>query len=166
MRRVLPRFVMTAAIAMVFPLSVSAQDASVPADSPSLSAPVTFQAAPPRTKRRGSMVGYIEDATIRSEIRVRYDIGWGVDSPDRSEFFYAKCGCYRGLTGSPLLDLDSPGPGPGIVTKLGFQQFNVQGSYAVGSRFAIFGELPFRFLKPESFVPTTGSFDNQGGLGD
>jgi len=159
-----------AAIAMVLPLTAAAQDEAVPATAttaaPTLGAPVTFQPAAAPTKRRGSMVGYIEDATIRTEIRVRFDSGWGVDSPDRAEFFYAKCGCYRDLAGSPLLDPDSPGPGPGIVTKMGYQQFNIQASYAVGPRFAIFGELPFRFLDPKEFVPGTGSFDNQNGLGD
>jgi hypothetical protein len=118
------------------------------------------------TKRRGSMVGYIEDATIRTQLRVRFDGGWGVDSPDRAEFFYGKCGCYRDLAGSPLLDPDAPGPGPGIVTGLEFKQLNVLGEYAISDRVSVFGELPIRWLEATSFVPGTGSFDKQSGLSD
>jgi hypothetical protein len=118
------------------------------------------------TKRRGSMVGYIENATIRSQFRIRFDGGWGVDSPDRAEFFYGKCGCYRDLAGSPLLDADAPGPGPGIVTGLNFKQFMVLGEYAVNDRVAVFGELPIRSINPTSFVAGTGSFGKQSGLSD
>lgn len=58
--------------------------------------------APPRVpaerpRRRPSMVGYITDAGIQSQVRVRFDAGTEIDSPDRAEFFYPKCGCYRDL---------------------------------------------------------------------
>lgn len=112
------------------------------------------------------MVGYIEDATIRTQLRIRVDGGWGVNSPDRAEFFYGKCGCSRDLAGSPLLDPEAPGPGPGIVTGLGFKQLNVFGEYAVNERVSVFGELPVRWIEPKSFVPGTGAFDNQSGLSD
>ena len=161
------RAMVIAAIAMAFPLTASAQDDTASSASASLAAPVTFQPSAPRPKRRGSMVGYIEDASIRTELRIRYDTGWGVNSPDRAEFFYGKCGCYRDLAGTPLLDADAPGPGPGIVTDMWFRAFNVQASYAVGSRLALFGDLPIvRFINPESFVANTGSFDNKSGFGD
>jgi hypothetical protein len=97
---------------------------------------------------------------------VRFDGGWGIDSPDRAEFFYAKCGCYRDLAGSPLLDAEAPGPGPGLVTDMDFTQFNVLGEFAVNDRVSIFGELPIRQIRPKSFVAGTGSFDNQSGIGD
>lgn len=162
-----------AALVLTIPAGAAAQQpaAGAPADAERTivaAEPVRFQpAARPRgTKRRGSMVGYIEDATIRTQFRVRFDGGWGVNSPDRAEFFYAKCGCYRDLAGSPLLDADAPGPGPGIVTDMTFTQFNVLGEYAVNDRVSIFGELPIRQIRPKSFVAGTGSFDNQSGIGD
>src|SRR5688500_8894513 len=113
-----------AALVLAIPVGAAAQQ-QAPADTAlaTIAAdPVAFQpAARPRaTKRRGSMVGYIEDASIRTQFRVRFDGGWGVNSPDRAEFFYAKCGCYRDLAGSPLLDAEAPGPGPGIVTDMNF----------------------------------------------
>lgn len=131
-------------------------------------APIALQTGGPSrsTKRRGSMVGYIEDATIRTQLRIRYDDGWGVDSPDRAEFFYGKCGCYRDLAASPLLDPDAPGPGPGVVTGLAFKQLNVLGEFAVTDRVSVFGELPVRWIEAKRFVPGTGSFDKQSGLSD
>ena len=68
--------------------------------------------APVRRRRRGSMVGYINDSEIGSKIQVRGDLGYHIDAPDRAEFFYAKCGCYRDLQGNPAYDPDAPGPGP------------------------------------------------------
>ena len=44
---------------------------------------------PPERKRRASMVGYIDDATIDDHVRVRFDAAGGNNVPDRAEFFYA-----------------------------------------------------------------------------
>jgi hypothetical protein len=122
-----------------------------------------------RPRRIGSMVGYIDDAIIESQVRVRFEVGWGNHAPDRAEFFYAKCGCYRDLAGTPaaqFFDPDSPGPGPGVVQDMNFQQFMVQAEYAANSRFSIFGEIPLRWIQPQAFVPDLGSFDDKGGFGD
>lgn len=165
-----------AAIAIAIPATLAAQETTPTASENATATPITIAAAEtpsnvafqpaPRTKRRGSMVGYIENASIQTQFRLRLDGGWDIDSPDRAEFFYAKCGCYRDLAGTPLLDKDSPGPGPGIVTKMNFQQFFALGEYAVSDRFSVFGELPIRSIKPQSFVTGTGSFGNQSGIGD
>jgi hypothetical protein len=162
------------ALAVLISTNASAQEpgTATPPAGESTAAPAATAAFQPgvstkSSKRRGSMVGYIEDATIRTELRIRFDGGFGVDSPDRAEFFYGKCGCYRDLAGSPLLDADAPGPGPGIVTDLDFQQFNVMGQFAVSDRLSVFGELPLlQSIRPQSFVPGTGSFGNTSGIGD
>lgn len=122
----------------------------------------TYRSVP---RRRGSMVGYIDDATVDSRIRVRFESGWHNHFPDRAEFFYAKCGCYRDLAGNPNYDPDAPGPGPGIVTDLNFQQFYVQAEYSGGGRVSVFAELPTRSIKPQAFA-SPASFSNQSGLGD
>src|SRR6476661_3286452 len=57
-------------------------------------------AAPSAPHRRPSMVGYIDDSTISNKVRVRFDVGTDIQGADRSEFFYAKCGCYRDLPAS------------------------------------------------------------------
>ena len=123
--------------------------------------------APERRRRRPSMVGYVNDAGIQSQVRLRFDAGVGVNSADRAEFFYPKCGCYRGLpVGHPARDLDARGPGPGILTDMNFQQFYAQAEFAIRDRISFFGELPVRWIQPQAFLPDSGSFDNQGGLSD
>lgn len=116
------------------------------------------------TRRRGSMVGYIEDPTVGKQFRIRYDLGYDMTSPDRAEFFYAKCGCYR--TGNPALDPDAPGPGPGVVAAVNYHQLNLLSEYSIGRHASVFAELPFRWVIPTDFVAGTGSFGNQSGVGD
>src|SRR4051812_32979462 len=57
--------------------------------------PAPPQAPPPpppdSPRRRGSMVGYIDDPVIGSKFRIRFDAGLHDPTPDRAEFFYAKC---------------------------------------------------------------------------
>lgn len=117
-------------------------------------------------RRRGSMVGYIEDPVVSSKVRVRFDAGFHSDTPDRAEFFYGKCGCYRDApVDNPIRDVDAAGPGPGQVTDLNFQQLYVQGEYAATDRFSAFAELPIRWLQPQSFAGTD-SFGDQSGISD
>jgi hypothetical protein len=37
---------------------------------------------------------YIDSAIIRSRFRMRYNSSYDLNSPDKAEFFYAKCGCF------------------------------------------------------------------------
>lgn len=122
----------------------------------------------PPIRRRGSMVGYIDDAVVSTKLRVRFETGFENDVPDRAEFFYAKCGCYAGLpAGHAFYDPEAPGPGPGAASLLDFQQALVQGEVATSDRLSFFAELPLRWIQPQSFVAGTGDpWDNQGGLGD
>jgi hypothetical protein len=124
---------------------------------------------PERRRRRPSMVGYINDAGIQSQMRVRLDFATENDTPDRAEFFYAKCGCFRDAPATdPTFDPDARGPGPGLGTVVDFRQFYLQLEYAFGDRFSVYGELPFRWIEPDpqAFVAGTGSFGNQGGVSD
>jgi hypothetical protein len=114
------------------------------------------------------MVGYVEDAIIESKIRLRFDAGFGNRVPDRAEFFYAKCGCYQDLApADPQFDPDAPGPLPGAANDIRFQQLYLSAEYAFTPRISAFGQLPFRWLQPQSFIPGTGGgFPNQGGVED
>jgi hypothetical protein len=113
------------------------------------------------------MVGYISDSDIGSKVRFRADAGFHIDAPDRAEFFYAKCGCYRDLRNTTAYDSLAPGPGPGNVTDMNFKQVYIHGEYALGERFSAFAVLPFRWVQPQSFAAApAGSFENQGGIGD
>ena len=138
--------------------TVSAQQAQTPA----------ARSSSPTRRRRGSMVGYIDDATVESKIRIRLDSASGTTAPDRAEFFYAKCGCYSGLPPThPAYDADAPGPMPGAAADLNFQQLVVEGELLLGSRASVFGLMPVRWIQPQLFVPGTGgSFPNQSGTGD
>jgi hypothetical protein len=119
-------------------------------------------------RRRGSMVGYVDDAGIGSQVRIRFDAGFDGWRPDRAEFFYAKCGCYRGLADvlPASYDPNAPGPAPGVVTEYDFKQLYLESEVAVHPRVGLFVEVPVRWLEPSAFVPGTGSFGSTSGLGD
>lgn len=114
------------------------------------------QKAPPpppdRPRRRGSMVGYIDNPILESKVRIRFDHATQNTVPDRAEYFYAKCGCYRGLGNHPLVDPEAPGPGDTIVTDLGFQQLYLEGEYLATPQFSIFAEVPLRWIQPQTFA--------------
>jgi len=109
----------------------------------------------------GSMVGYVDDAIVGNQIRIRFDAGFDDNVPDRAEFFYPQCGCYGA---------GAPGPRPGAANDINFQQLYFQGEYAPVSRFSVFTEVPIRWIQPQSFIPgTTGGlapFSNQSGISD
>ncbi len=95
------------------------------------------------------MVGYIDDAVVLSEVRVRFDAALDDKAPDRAEFFYAKCGCYKFITPktNPSYDGNTPGPGNGVPQDINFQQLYFLGEYAYRSRISVFLELPFRWIQ-------------------
>jgi hypothetical protein len=118
----------------------------------------------PAPQRRGSMVGYIDDAVVGSKVRVRFETAFHDHVPDRAEFFYAKCGCYQ-TTGAANQDPNAPGPAPGVVTDLNFQQMYLQVEYGK-QRWSVFGELPTRWIQPQTFAGGGPGFSNQSGIGD
>jgi hypothetical protein len=129
------------------------------------------EASRPRTE--GSMVGYIDDAIVGSQVRIRFDAGFNDGTPDMAEFFYAKCGCYRGLAtvAPPAFDPNSPGPPPGnaivIPRTLNFQQVFITTEYAPMKRISVFADLPYRWIQAQGLaVGAPGSFPNQGGFSD
>ena len=125
-----------------------------------LLAPRTFAQSPPPprrapqprpadagSRRRPSMVGYIEDAGIHSQIRFRFDAGFGNTAPDRAEFFYAKCGCFQTWP-VPYTDPEAPGPGGAIPTELNFQQYDSLARLPCGSLLALRGAARSRAPAP------------------
>jgi hypothetical protein len=157
---------------LLLPVTALAQEPAVPAGGPS-AVDVTQPAARPAprsdagSRRRPSMVGYVDDSSVSSKVRVRYDAGFDIHTPDRAEFFYAKCGCYRGLpANNAAYDPNAPGPAPGVVSNLNFSELYILGEYAPTGKFSVFAQLPFRFLRPDTFAPGTGSFGSQSGISD
>jgi hypothetical protein len=127
----------------------------------------------PAPKIPGSMVGYIDDPIVQSLIRVRFDDAFEDRFPDRSEFFYAKCACYRHLQGAPspvnlAFDPNAPGPGPGVPKAVNYQQLYLNAEYSPLRRFSAFVDVPVRWLQPQGFlaVPPLPGFSNQSGISD
>jgi len=127
---------------------------------------------PRRPRPEGSMVGYIDNAVVGSQIRIRFDGGFDNPFPDRAEFFYAKCGCYTGLAGviPQAFDPNASGPGSsaGVPQTLNFQQLYVDAEYAPHPRFSFSVEFPVRWFQIQGFqpIPPFPAFSNQSGLGD
>jgi hypothetical protein len=120
-----------------------------------------------------SMVGYIENAIVGSELRIRFDAAFDDRFPDWAEFLYGKCGCYRALPPSdPAYDPHAPGPGPGIPKNVNYQELSFYGEYAPrnSTRFSTFFQLPFRFLQPQGLLAgppnTTVAFASSSGISD
>ena len=123
-----------------------------------------------RPKTEGSMVGYIDNAIVGSHLRIRFDAGFNNSTPDLAEFFYAKCGCYKGLaTAIPqAFDPNAAGPGPGVPKSLNFQQLYLNAEFSPHRRFSAFVEIPYRWIQPNSFlaIPPFPAFSSQSGLSD
>ena len=121
----------------------------------------------PAYRPRPSWVGYIDDSTISSKVRVRYDLAYENPTPDRAEFFYAKCGCYADpAVPGIVFDPDAPGPQPGTANDINFREFLFLGEYATSERMSVFAELPIRTVSPQSFIGGGTGFDDATGIGD
>ena len=148
---------------------VSNSDSAVGQQPNAKPAPSTAPKKPaPKIPR--SMVGYIDNPIVQSLIRIRFDDAFDDQFPDRSEFFYAKCACYRGLQNliPPAYDPNAPGPGPGVPKAVNYQQLYMNAEYSPVRRFSAFVEVPVRWLQPQGFlaIPPFAPFSNQSGLSD
>ena len=103
-------------------------------------------------------VGYIDTAYVGSMVGLRTEMAYGNDFPDRAEFFYAKCGCFRNF-GDPK----APGP-PLPESSVDFQTVQADIQLALSERMAAFVELPFRFINPEQNDNSAGVGDVQAGI--
>ncbi|MGD0914416.1 MAG: hypothetical protein ABR928_21185 [Terracidiphilus sp.] len=102
-----------------------------------------------------SMVGYIDDASLGNEVRIRFDAGFDDPRPDRAEYFY------QGNS--------SPNPGTSATQRtLNFQQLYLSGEYAPFKRLSVFAMVPFRWIQPFFIVApgTTPNLGDDGGISD
>jgi len=101
-----------------------------------------------------SNVGYVDSAVVWSQIRTRFDAGYGANVPDRAEFFYAKYGIFGAdANGPPLPDTD-----------VDFQDISLYMENAFSDVFSVFVELPVRFLDPDVNANTAGLADMNAGF--
>lgn len=131
-----------------------------------------------------SNTGYIDNAIIGTRFRVRIDGGFGIDSPDRAEFFYGACGCARIVPDPPsqvpnangdVLNPDAPGPtgtvipdlillSPLIETELDYQEIRLDFEYALSRKFSLFAEVPVRFVDGKVLGSSSGLGDVRAGF--
>jgi len=117
--------------------------------------------------RRAAMAGNVDDADVGNKWLLRVESARGMGAADRAEYFAAKCGCYRFLSGSnPRYDASAPGPGPGSVTDATYTQMFVRGEYALLGRMSVLAEVPFRQFAPQAFAAGSGSYASTSGLSD
>jgi hypothetical protein len=137
----------------------AAQQSKTPTQTPKANKPKPSSDSD-RPPIEGSMVGYIDNAIVGNELRLRFDAGFHDLFPDRAEFFYAQCGCEPGAAG----------PKPGIADNLNFQQLYMRVEYAPITRLSFFVEVPVRWIQPLHFVPgsvqNAPGFGNQAGISD
>ena len=99
--------------------------------------------------------GYIDNAVPVTMFRLRYDAAYRNNRPDRAEFFYAKCGCFRDVT-PPQLDAHGP---PLPETSVDYQELAPYFEYAFAPRLSAFLTVPIRFLNPDVNRNTEGLSD-------
>ena len=107
----------------------------------------------PRRRPRvdSSNTGYIDNAIIGTRFSLRADAASGNDNPDRAEFFYAKCGCFRNEALRDVLgaafDPTSPGPGNLPEADVDYEELEIAYEHAFSEgRFSVFAELPIRSI--------------------
>lgn len=111
---------------------------------------------------QGSTVGYIGDAVVGSQVRVRFDAIFGDSQIDMAEYLFAESGSNGGT---------AAGPKPGLASNLNFQQLYMYGEYAPKKFLSFLVNVPVRWIQPLSFDPATLSsgevgFGDHGGLSD
>jgi len=108
----------------------------------------------------GSKVGYIDDAVVDSQVRVRFDAAFDDSQIDMAELLFAESSFHQSA---------AAGLGPGLAKSLNFQQLYMRGEYAPKKFLSFLVDVPVRFIQPQGFVsttPPTAAFGDQGGLSD
>jgi len=107
-----------------------------------------------------SAVGYIDSAIPRTLFRIRADSAFDDTRPDRAEFFYAKCGCFRNPNAGPLFDPKAAGPGNAPEFRVDFVEVTSYLEVAWNNRISGFIEVPIRSIE------LNDNHQDFGGLGD
>jgi hypothetical protein len=108
-----------------------------------------------RTEIDPSTVGYIDDSSVGSQVRMRFDAGFNDPVPDRAEYFYAGSCC-------------PPPSNQAVQRTLNFQQLYMSGEYAPIRRFSVFTLIPYRWIQP-IYIPapnTVRPISSGGGISD
>lgn len=91
--------------------------------------------------------GYIDMAAPVTMFRERYDDALNINIPDRGEYIYAQCGCFR-QAGAAL----TAGP-PGANASINYQALSSYLEYAFSPRFSAFLYLPYQWVDFQELPP-------------
>ncbi len=105
-----------------------------------------------------SNTGYVDNAIVGNQLRLRADASFNQKRPDRAEFFYAKCGCFRPT------DPSAPGMGDRPERSVDARDLTLGIEYAPVSNFSLFAEMPYRAVDPEVSPNASGLGDIQLGV--
>ena len=119
--------------------------------------------------------GYLDMAAPVTQFRLRYDNALNNVNPDRGEYFYAQCGCFRipvALGGAG--DGSAKGPPGANTTSVDFQAIRAYAEYAFSPQFSVFAELPYEFVHfntaatnpVPSNIPDSTAPSNPSGISD
>jgi hypothetical protein len=137
-----------------------------PAGAPSAQAP-EGATAPPTVTPEGSGLalsgsnvalaapGYVDFAVPITQFRLRFDAAYNNNRPDRAEFFYSKCGCFRTAPVGAGFDPNAAGP-PRPETTVDYQDIRPYVEVAFSNRFSAFVEAPVRFINPDQNANEVG----------
>jgi hypothetical protein len=111
--------------------------------------------------------GYVESAIPVTQYRLRVDFADDDNRPDRADFFYPKCGCFRTAAklGLPGGDPNAPGPGKVPASKVDFTELSNYFEYAYTPRISAFINIPVRYLTIH-FQPFGVQNETESGLSD
>ena len=109
--------------------------------------------------------GYLDPAAPVTMFRLRYDDAINNQFPDRGEYFYAKCGCFRSpALAGPAFDPNAKGP-QGVNLAVSYQEVRPYVEYAFNPKMSVFTELPFRFDSFSSLPTPANTQTNLGSTG-
>ena len=149
--------------------SIAPNPGSTPSNAPSPLASAAPSAATPDFSAQTSAAlgdsfvavsapGYLDSAIPTNQVRLRYDAAYGVNRPDRAEYYYAKCGCFGG---------NARGPGgnpPTAERSVDFQDLNAYFELAPTRNFSVFVDAPIRWSNPDLGANTVGLADMHAGF--
>jgi hypothetical protein len=109
----------------------------------------------------GGQIGqgaYIDNAIPVTMWRERFDAAYEMNRPDRNEFFYAKCGCFK------LSGVDPRAAGPTTATgqantRVDFQELYNYFELALDKRLSVFVNIPIRWINPNFTANASGLSD-------
>jgi hypothetical protein len=105
---------------------------------------------------------YVESAIPLTQYRLRYDAADGDNRPDRADFFYPKCGCFRFVPPALGGDPRAPGPGTGIASRVNYQELSNYVEVAPIPQFSVFADIPVRWVDIFFTDPTLKNETHQG----